>query len=81
MTKEKWQELLDIHEEIDELKNKIVDLKKAKTLKPELYIPRDYGYSISITHLNEGIYIRIIETEIIKCQNDIEKLTKQFEAL
>ena len=32
MTKERWEELLDIHEEIEELNNKIVDLKKAKNL-------------------------------------------------
>jgi hypothetical protein len=79
MTKERWQELLDIHEEIDELKNKIVDLKKAKSLKPELYIPRDYGYSISIKHMNSVIYENIIDHEIKICQDEIEKLTKEFE--
>jgi hypothetical protein len=78
MTEERWQELLDIHEEIEELNNKIVDLKKAKTLEPELYIPRDYGYSISIKHMNNVIYEGIIDYEIKKCQEEIEKLTKEF---
>ena len=79
MTKERWQELLDIHEEIEELNNKIVDLKKAKNLEPELYIPRDYGYSIYIKHMNSVIYEGIIDYEINKCQEEIEKLTKEFE--
>jgi len=73
--------LLQIHEEIDELRGKIIDLERAKKYKPEMYIPKSNGNSIPITHLDKGIYIRIIETEIIKCQNDIDKLTKKFEAL
>jgi hypothetical protein len=71
--------LLELHEEIEELNNKIVDLKKAKNLEPELYIPRDYGYSISIKHMNSVIYEGIINHEINKCQEEIEKLTKEFE--
>jgi len=81
MTQEKFKELLQLHEEIDELRGNIIDLERAKKYAPEMYIPKANGNSISITHLDEGIYIRIIETEIIKCQNDIDKLTKKFEAL
>jgi hypothetical protein len=79
MTQENFKVLLELHEEIEELNNKIVDLKKAKNLEPELYIPRDYGYSISIKHMNSVIYEGIINHEINKCQEEIEKLTKEFE--
>ncbi len=81
MTQEKFKELLQIHEEIDELRSKIIDLERAKKYEPEMYIPKGNGNSISITHLAKGIYITVIETEIIKCQNDIDKLTKKFESL
>ncbi len=81
MTQEKFKILLELHEEIDELRSKIVNLERAKKYKAEMYIPRINGESISITHLDQGIYVRIVETEIIKCQNDIDKLTKKFEAL
>jgi hypothetical protein len=81
MTQENFKVLLELHEEIDELRSKIVDLERATKYEPEMYIPRPNGYSISITHLDKSIYVRIVETEIIKCKNDIDKLTKKFEAL
>jgi len=81
MTKEKFKELLQIHEEIDDLRGKIIDLERAKKYKPEMYIPKSNGDSIDIIHINAEKYLSIIVDEIIKCQNDIDKLTKKFEAL
>jgi hypothetical protein len=81
MTQENFKVLLELHEEIDELRCKIVDLKRATKYEPEMYIPRPNGYSISITHLDKSIYIRIVEDEMHACKEKIEELTKKFESL
>jgi hypothetical protein len=79
MTRERFQELIYIHEEIDDLRTKIVDLTRAKKRKPELYIPKEFGYSISIVYISNENYESIIDYEIEKCQEQIETLTKEFE--
>jgi hypothetical protein len=79
MTKEKFKELLQIHEEIDDLRGKIISLERAKKYKPEMYIPKSNGDSIDIIHINAEKYLSIIVDEISKCQEEIERLTKVFE--
>jgi hypothetical protein len=79
MTKEKFKELLQIHEEIDDLRGKIIDLERAKKYKPEMYIPKSNGDSIDIIHINAEKYLSVIVDEISKCQEEIERLTKEFE--
>jgi hypothetical protein len=79
MTKEKFKELLQIHEEIDDLRGKIIDLERAKKYKPEMYIPKANGDSIDIIHINAEKYLSVIAVEIIKCKEEIEKLTEKFE--
>ena len=79
MTQERFKELLQIHEEIDELRGKIIDLERAKKYKPEMYIPKSNGDSIDIIHINAEKYLSVIVDEISKCQEEIERLTKEFE--
>jgi hypothetical protein len=81
MTRERFQELIYIHEEIDDLRGKIIDLERAKKYKPEMYIPKSNGDSIDIIHINAEKYLSVIVDEISKCQEEIERLTKKFEAL
>ena len=81
MTQEKFKILLELHEEIDELKGKIIDLERATKYKPELYIPRVNGDSIDIIHISKEKYLSIIVDEMHACKEKIEELTKKFEAL
>jgi hypothetical protein len=79
MTKEKFKELLQIHEEIDDLRGKIISLERAKKYKPEMYISKSNGDSIDIIHISAEKYLSVIVDEISKCQEEIERLTKVFE--
>lgn len=81
MTQEKFIELLELHEEIDELKSKIVELERAKKYNPEMHISKGSGDLIHIIYIDEEKYLSIISDEMRACKERIIELTKKFEAL
>jgi hypothetical protein len=87
MTKERWQELIDMKEEHEDLAVKILHLKSC--LKSDMRIQltavnydvefnRNGGY-LTLENATKEMHELLINHEIAACQKRIEEITKDFE--
>jgi hypothetical protein len=87
MTKERWQELLDMKDEHEDLALKITYLKnclksdtaiKIYAVNYDLDWRRD-GESIVLEYTTKELQALLINNEIAECEKRIEVITKEFE--
>jgi hypothetical protein len=87
MTKERWQELIDMKEEHEDLGLKIVHLKQClksdvgismTAINYDIDFKRNGGYC-TLDNATKEMQALLINHEIAACQKRIEEITKEFE--